>query len=141
MDHDPTAETSRSGMPRSRELYGSLPSQLRDPDSFANRLRRILAVRSRHGIATGTQVDVPPVSHRSMLVMVHTLTDGHTQVTVLNFSEDEITGTVQSKDLDPGSRLDDMMTGETVGLVDELSSFALTLGPFEGRSLLVVPAI
>lgn len=140
MDNEPTAQSSRAGMPRARELYGSLPSQLRDPDSFANRLRRVIAVRQRHGIATATQVDVPPVSHRSMLVMVHLLEDGNTQVTVLNFSEDEISGTVQSKDLAPGSRLDDMMSGETVGIVDELSSFALSLGPFEGASLLVVPA-
>jgi hypothetical protein len=38
--------------------------------SFASRLRRILAIRQRYGIATSRQVDVPEVPHRSLLVMV-----------------------------------------------------------------------
>jgi len=140
MDVDPVAASSRAGMPRAHSLYGPLPRQLRDADSFALRLHRVLEVRARHGIATARQVDVPPVSHRSMLVMVHRLEDGNGQVTVLNFAEEDIVGSVQSKDLTPGSRVDDMVTGETLGVVDELSSFPITLGPFEGRSLLVVPA-
>ena len=60
-------------MPAGRSLYGPLPDQLEDPSSFARRLSRIIAVRRRHGIATATQVDVPDVSHRAMLVMVHRL--------------------------------------------------------------------
>jgi trehalose synthase len=139
MDVDPVAATSRAGMPRARALYGSLPSQLRDAGSFANRLRRILEIRARHGIATARQVDVPPVAHRAMLVMVHELENGNGQATVLNFSEETVTGVVQSKMLEPGVRIDDMETGETLGVVDDLASFPLTLGPFEGRSLLVVP--
>ena len=41
----------------------------------------------RYGIATATQVDIPDVSQRAMLVMVHRLAAGRPlQVTVLNFS-------------------------------------------------------
>jgi trehalose synthase len=140
MDVDPQAAASRAGMPRARALYGPLPHQLRDFDSFALRLHRILEVRARHGIATARQVDVPPVSNKSMLVMVHELEDGNGQVTVLNFSEERISGSVQSKNLLPGSRVDDMVTGETLGVVDDLAAFPVTLAPFEGRSLLVVSA-
>ena len=53
--------------------------------SFACRLRDILAVRKRYGIATSVQVDVPHVSSKAMLVMVHQLSDAE-QATVLNFS-------------------------------------------------------
>ena len=38
----------------------------------------------------------------------------------------------------PGSVLVDMFTDEEVGEVDDLHSFAVTLGPHEGRSLLVL---
>ena len=43
-------------MPRGCSLYGSLPDQLRDPSSFASRLRHILTVRTRYRIATGVQL-------------------------------------------------------------------------------------
>ena len=38
----------------------------------------------------------------------------------------------------PGSALVDMITDEEVGEVDDLHSFAVRLGPHEGRSLLVL---
>ena len=38
----------------------------------------------------------------------------------------------------PGSVLVDMFTDEEVGEVDDLHSFAITLGPHEGKSLLVL---
>ena len=41
-------------MPPARSLYGTLPEQLADPDSFARRLRAIIEVRRRSGIATAT---------------------------------------------------------------------------------------
>ena len=137
MDYRPNATESTSQMPRGKNLYGSLPAQLARENSFARRLRDILEVRKRYGIASAIQLDVPQVSHRSMLVMVHQLAEAE-QVTVLNFSGSEITGTVRSEALVPGSGLVDMMTDAELGEVDDLQSFALTLGPYEGRSLLVM---
>jgi trehalose synthase len=137
MDYRPDATESLSRLPRGTSLYGSLPAQLEDPTSFACRLRDILAVRKRYGIATAIQLDVPQVSHKAMLVMVHQLSDAE-QVTVLNFSSQEISGSVLSEHLVPGSGLVDMFTDEVVGEVDDLHSFFVTLGPHEGRSLLVL---
>ncbi len=137
MDYRPNAAESSSQMPRGKSLYGSLPSQLVEEGSFARRLRDILEIRKRYGIATGTQLDVPQVSNRAMLVMVHQLAEAE-QVTVLNFSGNEITGTVRSEQLVPGSALVDMMTDVELGEVDDLYSFPITLGPYEGKSLLVM---
>ena len=75
------------------------------PDSWRTRLLRLAAAphpRDPHafGLATANQVDVPPVSHKGMLVMVHALSDGPThQVTVLNFAQEDVTGTVRSERL------------------------------------------
>ena len=80
------AEPAREGrMPPAPSLYGTLPEQLADPSSFASRLRAIIDVRRRYDLATAVQVDVPNVSHRSELVMVHELDDGAHQITALNF--------------------------------------------------------
>ena len=93
MDYRPHAHESLSKMPRGISLYGSLPAQLQDSSSFARRLAEILAVRKRYGIASSVQLDVPQVSNKAMLVMVHQLSDAE-QVTVLNFSAHPISGSV-----------------------------------------------
>ncbi|HET6758725.1 MAG TPA: maltose alpha-D-glucosyltransferase [Propionibacteriaceae bacterium] len=137
MDYRPHAHESLSKMPRGVGLYGSLPTQLEDSSSFARRLGEILAVRKRYGISTAIQLDVPQVSHKAMLVMVHQLIDAE-QVTVLNFSAQPITGSVHSEHLVPGSVLVDMFTDEQVGEIDDLHTFPISLQPHEGKSLLVL---
>jgi trehalose synthase len=127
-------------LPRGRSLYGTLPRQLEDPGSFAARLSQIIEIRQRHEIHLGDQLDVPDVPHRSMLVLVHELPSGSQHVLALNFSEEDISGTVRSECLVPHSAVSDMFGGwDGEATVDELNSFHLTLGPYEGFSLLVEP--
>ncbi len=137
MDYRPEATESLSKMPRGISLYGSLPEQLEDPSSFARQLARVLEIRKRFGVATAVQLDVPQVANKAMLVMVHQLSDAE-QVTVLNFSNGPISGSVISDQLVPGSVLVDMFTDVEIGEVDDLHSFPISLAPFEGRSLLVL---
>ena len=84
-------------MPRGRSLYGSLPDQLTEETSFVRQMQAILAVRKRSGVATARQVDVPDVSHRGLLVMVHLLDDDRTSVTVLNFADEQVDAFVRSE--------------------------------------------
>ncbi len=131
------ATVSASGMPRARSLYGPLPEQLKDDQSFARRLQKILKVREEWGIATSLLLDVPDVSHRGLLVMVHRLASGQIQVTVLNFSGESITGSVHSTHLEAGAQVQDLFTEETVGQVDDLHSFFIELGAYQGTALLI----
>jgi trehalose synthase len=141
----PDAERSTSGMPRGRSLYGSLPEQLDDPDSFASRLAGILEVRRAHGIATATQLDVPEVAHPAMLVLVHRLDEGdpeadaRIQVTVLNFSSEPIEGTVHSAHLVPRADVVSAADGETIARVDDLLSFPVTLPGYGALFLQLEP--
>lgn len=137
MGTSPDAEHSSSGMPRARSLYGPLPDQLQDPGSYARRLQQILAVREEHGIATGSLLDVPGVSHRGLLVMVIQLGSGALEVTVLNFSDQDIAGSIQSSHLVPGSAVHDLFSGAAVGQVDDLHSFFLELPAYQGTALLL----
>lgn len=137
---NPDADQSFAGMPKATNLYGSLPEQLADEGSFANLLRRILAVREKYDIATSRQLDIPNVSHKSMLVMVHKLNqDENLQVTVLNFSDEPITGTVVSEFLPSGAQVIDMFTNEHLTEVNDIHSFSLDLGAYQGTSLLIRP--
>ncbi|CAN5161179.1 maltose alpha-D-glucosyltransferase [soil metagenome] len=138
MGVNPTATQSLAGMPRGRSLYGSIPDQLADETSFLRQLQAILRVRSHYGIATSRQIDIPEVSHRGMLVMVHELADeGRYQLTVLNFANEDVAGTVRSDKLPPGSAVSDMFTGKGYATVDDLHSFAVEMPAHHGMSLLV----
>jgi trehalose synthase len=140
MDYQPEATESPSKMPRGASLYGSLPEQLQDPNSFASRLREVLAVRTRYRIATSVQVDVPEVSNQAMLVMVHRLDTGQLQLTVLNFANQSMVGSVRSEHLAPGAEVIDMCTDQAIAEVDHDHAFAVSLEPHQGMSLLTIPA-
>jgi trehalose synthase len=141
MGYRPEATESPSKMPRGSSLYGSLPHQLQDANSFASRLGEILAVRTRYGIATAVQVDVPAVANQAMLVMVHLLATRQLQVTVLNFANQSIAGLVRSEHLAPGAAVIDMFADQVIAEVDPDHTFAVSLEPHQGMSLLTIPAI
>ena len=140
MGYRPEATESPSKMPRGSSLYGSLPHQLQDANSFASRLREILAVRKRYGIATAVQVDVPEVANQAMLVMVHLLATRQLQVTVLNFANQSVAGRVRSEHLAPCAAVIDMCTDQVIAEVDPDHTFAVALEPHQGMSLLTIPA-
>jgi len=132
------ATKSMAGMPRGRSLYGSIPQQLDDETSFLRQLQAILRVRSHYGVATSRQVDIPEVSNRGMLVLVHELeTPGQHQLTVLNFANEDIAGTVRSEHLPPRAEVSDMFTGKVFASVDDLHSFTVEMPAHHGMSLLV----
>ena len=138
MGHNESATKSMAGMPRGRSLYGSIPEQLSDETSFLRQLQAILRVRSHYGIATSRQIDIPEVSHHGMLVMVHQLdADSLYQLTVLNFANEHIAGTVRSDKLPPGGRVSDMFSGNEFAVVDDLHSFSVEMPPHHGMALLV----
>jgi len=146
MDVDPDATFSSSRMPRGRSLYGSLPAQLASKTSFASELAEVLRIRSTFEIDVATQVDIPDVAHPSMLVMVHRLDagvvdsdDARLQVTVLNFGNETIEGTVRSSALIPRSTVTNAATDELVGKVDDLQSFSVQLEPYAGLFLIIDP--
>ncbi len=135
----PEAERSASGMPRARSLYGPLPEQLKDADSFASRLGELLRIRSRSGIASARQVDVPDVAHPGLLVLVHeleTLDDyglPQVQLTVLNMSSEDVDGTVRSDALPKGAAVVDAADDQEIGTVDNLRSFPLSIGAYGAK--------
>jgi trehalose synthase len=137
MGANPKAQRSEGGLPRARSLYGTLPEQLADRSSFARRLRRIIRIRRRYRIPMATQIDVPGVSHRSLLVMVHRLENANLQVTVLNFGPERVVGTIRSEHLPPTAKVLDLFRAQQIAVVDDLCSFSLELDGYQGVPLLL----
>jgi len=138
VDVDPEAAFSNEGMPRAKALYGSLTSQLNDPDSFASKLKRMLAVRQAYDIASSRQVSIPDVTNPALLLMIHELPAGRgTQITALNFGAEPISENVVLENVSPGPVID-MINEQIEGDLLEDGQLTITLDPYEGLSLRVV---
>jgi trehalose synthase len=139
MDYRPGAAESPSQVPRGISLYGSLPAQRLDPDSFVSRLTQILRMRTRHRIDTSIQVDVPATDDPAVLVIVHRLDTDRMQATVLNFADRPVTARVASKHLPAAAAVTNMFTDEIITQIDKDQACTVTLQPHQGMSLLVAP--
>jgi hypothetical protein len=60
---------------------------------------------------------------------------------VLNFANQSIAGLVRSEHLVPGAAVIDMCTDQVIAEVDPDHTFAVSLEPHQGMSLLTIPAI
>jgi len=93
---NPRANASRSGLPRSMALYGTLTEQLRDPSSFASQLRQMLQVRKESGIAFSKCVAVPETDNAGVLaILFEHAEDSRWSITVLNFGRDRAHGSFE----------------------------------------------
>lgn len=134
-DLAPDVDRSTEGLPRARSLYGSLVTQLRDPDSFAAQARRLMAVRRAYGIASSHQRPLPETCHPGLLVMIHDLPAGRgTQITALNFSGEPLSEVLTLVDVPPGplvNILDERLEGD----LSERGELLIELEAYEGRAL------
>jgi maltose alpha-D-glucosyltransferase/alpha-amylase len=142
MGVDPKAEKSSFGLPRARTLYGSLPEQLKDPDSFASQLERILAARKKYHVAEGELVAVADVAHSALCVLVMRVPEGPAlAVSALNFGQEPIReridlGKVGALAL-AGRPVLDSVSGEAAGAVDAQGGLSIELEGWSGRMLVV----
>jgi trehalose synthase len=130
---------SSAGLPKAVALYGPLPEQLAEPDSFASRLSRLLEVRARLKLYAARQVDVPSVRNKGLLVMVHELPDGGTEVTAINFGSGPVDEVVKVPQAVAGSKVVDAIHATAAaGEVADDGGVRIRLDGYEGKALLVV---
>ena len=139
MNASPGATHSQSGLPRAMSLYGSLPEQMKSPDSFARQLQKLLMIREKYRIAESQQVAVPDVKSRGLLVIVHRLpgTLG-TEVTAINFGREKVSETVSLESVLKGKKdysLTDILEDRSLGTTK--GELPLEIPPFEGKALLI----
>lgn len=100
---NPGAATSAFGLPRAIVLYGSLPEQLQSPDSFASRLKVMLAARKQYRIAEAEMLAVPNVGNPAICVLVMRLPDSENlAITALNYGRKIASIEVDLTQIPPG---------------------------------------
>ena len=96
MGVNPGATVSRIGLPRAMTVYGTLPEQLRDPNSFASQLRRMLRTRRASRIAFSKLVSVPEVDMHSVIAMLFERTEHHGWIiSAFNFGREPVSETIR----------------------------------------------
>jgi len=141
MGANPGAQASAFGIPRARQLYGALPAQLKDPESFVSQLKRLLTARRAARIAEGELLAVPEPTHAAVCVLVLRLPEQPLALTVLNFGQKEVEEDLDLKSLGPmlpaGLRGEwlDLLTGRRVGTVAAPGRLRLRVPALSGTTL------
>ena len=141
MGVNPSANASRSGLPRAVAIYGTLPEQLRDPNSFASQLKRMLRARKASRIAFSKLMSVPEVDSRGVVVMLlQRPEDLRWIITALNFGREPVADAVRLPQL-AGKSLRLIFSThreKAKGIqISDQGDFSLDLGPIEGEVFVV----
>ncbi|ABS27514.1 trehalose synthase [Anaeromyxobacter sp. Fw109-5] len=139
MGADPNAQTSAFGLPKAQTLYGPLPEQLGNPDSFASQLKTILRARKDNRIHESEVVAVPNVDNQAVVVLVMRLPDnGGLAVTALNYGRDSTSVNVDIGNV-PGGGVSgparDIVAGQDLGNVS--GQMTIDLEGLAGRTVVI----
>ena len=134
---NPSATKSSNDLPRAHAIYGSLPEQLKSPDSFASQLAKMLRVRAEYRMFESEQLEVPTVTSDGLVVMVHRLpANKGIEVTALNFGKKAVKESVSITSAANGAGVTDLLEGKPAGKVDG-KRIAIDLEPHQGKALLI----
>jgi maltose alpha-D-glucosyltransferase/alpha-amylase len=139
-----SAKESAYGLPRAKSLYGSLPEQLAGPESFASRLRQMLAARKKARIAEGELLEVPEPRSTALCVLVLRLPEYPLAVTMLNFGRKDVDEAIDLGGLRdpmhnglPGTWVD-FQTGHPVATAAKTDTLRLRVPALSGTTWLLV---
>jgi maltose alpha-D-glucosyltransferase/alpha-amylase len=141
------ATKSQFGIPKAQALYGTVPDQLKSSNSFASQIQKMLAARKQYRIAEGTMLAVPPVSDKSVCVLVMKLPDNRLAVTALNYGRGSTAVQVDLTQVPPGipssslagQTATDVIAGQSSGTVSGNGQLTVNLDALSGKTVVVQP--
>lgn len=86
----PDANESAFGLPRAQSLYGPVPRQLRDSESYVSQLKVLLAARKKYELAEAELLDVLEPESKGLCLLLLRLPSEELALTALNFGRKEI---------------------------------------------------
>jgi len=133
---NPQTLASPSGLPKAQTIYGALADQLKDKNSFASQLKRMLAIRKKYKLALAEQLAIPDLTNNGLVVMIHRLPEkAGIEMTALNFGRKPVRETVMADEL-KGLPAYDLYADKPEGKVSDSGEFLLNLDALQGKVLL-----
>ncbi len=135
---------SAFGIPEAQNLYGPIPDQLRDPNSFVSRVANIISARKSYNISDATAVASPDVEPNSVWALLMRLSDevGGVAVTATNYSQEPADVTVDLAPLVEGSAgipqatPHEIISDTDMGTLDG-TMLTFTLEPLSGATIVI----
>lgn len=133
--------TSKAKIPKAKELYGPLPLQMKNPNSFCRQLQKILRVRKLYHLPSAELIDVVDVYHPELLVLLHELPgSSNLQITAINFGQKPLEEILNIDGIS-GCAAIDMMDRKPNPPHLQKNSYPLEIGPLSGKVILFQPRI
>jgi hypothetical protein len=121
-----------------------LPQQLADPNSFASKIKDMLAARKKYDIQDATENSVPPTGNPAVAVITMTLPNSDLAVTALNYGKSSNSVDVDLTAIPPGIPVAQVAGQMAVDIIDNsnvnVSSnghMTINLNALSGRTLVV----
>lgn len=125
--------------PNTSTLYASLPTQLRNPKSFASSLKRILSARRESGIAQGELVAVLPSPHPGTLLLLHRLPKNRfMHLLAINFARKPAQEAIEIPEIRQTTAIN-VMSKLAEEKIFSSAQFSFTLPPMSGKSFYFQP--
>jgi trehalose synthase len=133
------------GLPKAQALYGPVPDQLNNPNSFASQLKKMLAARKQFKIDQGTMNAVPPTGNPGVAVLEMTLPDNSFAITALNYGRNSASVQVDLTLIPPGipamqvagQTAQDIVANQSDGTVGSDGKLSINLDALAGKTLVV----
>lgn len=146
MGYNPKAEKSSWGLPRAEALYGPLPGQLKDPNSFASHLKHIIQVRRNYRIELYDVLAVPDVDNPGVFILVMRLPENQKiAITAINFGRSAVEEKIDLKKIKglstgsfSGHRIEDVLNGKTEKAIAEDETLTVNFDSGWEAKLLII---
>ncbi len=119
-------------------LYSSLPSQMKNPRSFASQLKAILTSRQESDIGAGELIGILPVKHAGTLLLLHRLPNHFYHLLALNFGRGQVAESVELGELRNTTAID-LMSNLAEEKIFSSGNFSFILPPLSGRAFYFQP--
>jgi len=129
------ATRSAAGLPVATTIYGSLPKQLKNRNSFASQLAHMLKVRADMRLYAARLADIPNVQAKGLFVLVHDLPDGAREITAINFGSTPIDESITVQGVAANAQAVDVLNEKSPAIGLEVGGkLRLQLQGYEGRA-------
>ena len=131
---------SQAGITKAQPLFGTLPEQLKKPDSYISQLKHILAVREKYKIPLSDMVMIAEAKNPGLCILVNQLPDSKKYlITALNFSNQAVEEKIRLKEIKniSGKNVIDILKDEKDSIVTADSSVNILLRSLSGKILLI----
>lgn len=133
----PNVKESKFGLARAVTLYGPLPQQLKDPNSYASNLKKILGLRKDYALPLATLVSIFDTQAKDVYLALYKLpqTNNHLLI-ACNFGNQKRKETL-AHDHFQEKRARSIMEKRSVKKEASSDELELTLDPYEGKAILL----